>query len=101
MIKVYLLLLSGLFLQPTLLLSQSSIAPGAFDALAREINEIVIKTKAVGVSVAVIHNYEVAWAKGFGVTMVGTKDSITTETLFQAASISKPITALMVMKKVQ
>ena len=101
MIKVYLLLLTVLLLKPTTLLSQSSIAPEAFDALAKEINEIVKKTKAVGVSVAVIHNYEIAWTKGFGVTKVGTKDSITDETIFQAASISKPITALMVMNKVQ
>lgn len=53
-----------------------------------------------GVSIAVIHNDRLDWARGFGVTQVG-GSPITPETLFQAASISKPITALAVLQLVQ
>jgi CubicO group peptidase (beta-lactamase class C family) len=93
--QIKLLILIGLLLHSTLLLSQSSIDQNEFKALSEEIHKIVRDTKAVGVSVAVIHSYEVVWAKGFGVTSVGSNDSVTIQTLFQA------ITALTVMKKVQ
>jgi CubicO group peptidase (beta-lactamase class C family) len=50
-----------------------------------------------GVSVAVIHDGKIAWARGFGVTRPG-GPPVTPDTLFQAASLSKPVTALAVMK---
>lgn len=53
-----------------------------------------------GVSVAVIHAGEIEWARGFGVTKIG-GPAVTPDTLFQAASISKPVTALAVMHLVQ
>lgn len=81
--------------------SQPNIKADKLRELSFGINEILKTTKAVGVSVALIDDYEIIWAKGFGVTEVGTNDSVTTETLFQAASISKSVTALAVMKKVQ
>src|SRR5947209_1451370 len=45
-----------------------------------------------GVSIAVIHDGKIEWARGFGVTRVG-GPTVTPDTLFQAASISKPVTA--------
>jgi CubicO group peptidase (beta-lactamase class C family) len=53
-----------------------------------------------GVSIAVIHDGKVEWARGFGVTKTG-GSPVTPETLFQAASISKPVTALAVLHLVQ
>ena len=70
-------------------------------SLSSEIAKIVRDTRAVGVSVALIDNYEVVWSKGFGTVEIGRSDSVTTETLFQIASITKSVTAAMVMKKVQ
>jgi CubicO group peptidase (beta-lactamase class C family) len=49
--------------------------------------------KEPGFSVAVINHNRVAWAKGFGVTAPGGSTPVTPHTLFQAASISKPVTA--------
>ena len=49
-----------------------------------------------GVSIAVIGGGRVVWARGVGVRAAGAAgsgDSVTTSTLFQAASISKPVTA--------
>ncbi|MDQ5850582.1 MAG: beta-lactamase family protein, partial [Chloroflexota bacterium] len=54
-----------------------------------------------GVSIAVINNYEIEWARGYGVREAGGSESVTEHTLFQACSISKPITALAVMRLVQ
>ena len=50
----------------------------------------------LGVSITVIHNGEIEWARGFGVTRVG-GPAVTPDTLFQAASISKPVTAMAVL----
>ncbi len=53
-----------------------------------------------GVSVAVIHNGEIEWARGFGVIRVG-GPAVTTDTLFQAGSISKPVAAMAALRLVQ
>ena len=57
--------------------------------------------KVPGLSVAVIDSFRIAWARGYGVREVGGTDSVTTETLFQAASISKPVAALAALRLVQ
>lgn len=49
--------------------------------------------KCPGLSVAVIDNFKIAWAKGYGVTEAGGKTPVTVHTLFQAGSISKPVAA--------
>lgn len=47
-----------------------------------------------GVSIAVINNFDIEWAKSYGVADAGENSPVTPETLFQAASISKPATAV-------
>lgn len=54
-----------------------------------------------GVSVAVINGGEVEWAKGYGLADRERGRPVTTETLFQAASISKPVAAMAALKFVQ
>jgi CubicO group peptidase (beta-lactamase class C family) len=53
-----------------------------------------------GVSIAVIHDGKIEWARGFGVAKIG-GPPVTPDTLFQAASISKPVAALAVLRLVQ
>jgi CubicO group peptidase (beta-lactamase class C family) len=53
-----------------------------------------------GVSIAVIHYGKIEWARGFGVTRLG-GPAVTPDTLFQAASISKPVTAMAVLHLVE
>jgi CubicO group peptidase (beta-lactamase class C family) len=50
-----------------------------------------------GVSVTVINEGQIEWSSGYGVRSAGTTDSVTMSTLFQAASVSKPVTALASM----
>ncbi|MGJ5633172.1 serine hydrolase [Nostoc sp. CALU 1950] len=57
--------------------------------------------KNPGVSVVVINNGKIEWANGYGVQETGGNKSITPETLFQAASISKPIVAMAMLRLVQ
>jgi CubicO group peptidase (beta-lactamase class C family) len=53
--------------------------------------------KVPGVSVAVFENGELAWARGYGVVEAGSSAAVTPSTLFQAASISKPVAAVAAM----
>jgi CubicO group peptidase (beta-lactamase class C family) len=53
------------------------------------------------VSIAVIKDYKMEWIKAYGYTDVSEKKSATTETLFQAASISKSINSLGILKLVE
>jgi CubicO group peptidase (beta-lactamase class C family) len=53
-----------------------------------------------GLSLAGIHNGTVAWTQTFGVARVG-GEPVTPETLFQASSISMPVTALAVLRFVE
>jgi CubicO group peptidase (beta-lactamase class C family) len=54
-----------------------------------------------GLSIAVIHNYEIEWVKGYGYADKEEGKPVTTETLFQAASISKSINGVGVLKLAQ
>lgn len=51
-----------------------------------------------GVSVAVVHNYKVEWAKGYGFADTSDKRPVAANTLFQAASISKSLNAMGVLQ---
>lgn len=54
-----------------------------------------------GVSLAVIDHGAIVWARGYGVTRAGGTIAVTPDTLFQAASISKPITAAAALSLVE
>jgi len=54
-----------------------------------------------GVSIAVIDNYKIVWAKGYGWADTVEKRPVTTSTLFQPASVGKSIHAVATMKLVQ
>lgn len=46
-----------------------------------------------GVGIAVIDDFEIAWAKGYGLRKAGGNDPVTSKTLFNAGSISKMFSA--------
>ena len=53
-----------------------------------------------GVSIAVIENGKLKWAKGYGYANTNTNQKVDVNTLFQAGSISKPVAALAALKLV-
>ena len=63
--------------------------------------EVMQKFRVPGVSVAVIKDFNIHWAKAYGVADVERGQPVQTDSLFQAASISKPVTAMAVMSLVQ
>ena len=57
--------------------------------------------KTPAVSIAVINNGRIEWARGYGVLEAGGKEPVTPETLFQAASNSKSLTAMVVLRLIE
>jgi len=71
-------------------------APPQCQTLAKRMAELQVP----GVSIAVVHNGTIEWVKGYGLRELG-GSPITTRTLFQAGSISKPIAAMAALRLVQ
>ena len=78
---------------------QPSTAPNDLGALT--ISELMTRFNVPGVSIAVIRDFQIHWAKGYGIADVSTGAAVNTETVFQAASISKPVAAMAVLRAVQ
>jgi CubicO group peptidase (beta-lactamase class C family) len=57
--------------------------------------------KVPGLSIAVVKDFKVEWARSYGIKDIETNEPVTTETLFQAGSISKPVAAMVALKRVQ
>ncbi len=69
--------------------------------LDKAIPESMQKHNIAGVAIGLIHNGEVVYRKGYGYADTGNKIPITENTVFQAASISKSLTAWGIMKLVE
>jgi len=67
----------------------------------RTLRERMAAHKVPGFSIALIDQGELAWAKGYGVLEAGGEEPLTTDTPFQAASISKLVTAMVACKLVE
>jgi CubicO group peptidase (beta-lactamase class C family) len=63
--------------------------------------ELLAQFNVPAVSVAVIRDFKIEWARAWGAKSVRTGEAATTETLFQAASISKPVAAMASLRAVQ
>jgi CubicO group peptidase (beta-lactamase class C family) len=59
-----------------------------------------VRLHVPGVSVAVAVDGKIAWARGFGVKRADGADPVDADTLFQAASISKPVAASAALRLV-
>lgn len=81
-------------IEPLQIGSQGEVIPLTVDRLM-ELN------KVPGLSVVVIDNYEIAWAKAYGVRSPGEKSRVTPRTPFLAGSVSKSVTAVGMMALVE
>jgi CubicO group peptidase (beta-lactamase class C family) len=71
------------------------------DEKPSSIEERMAKYNVKGISIAVIHNYKIAWAKGYGWANVEEKKPVTPNTLFEPGSISKTLNAVGILKLAQ
>ena len=69
--------------------------------LERNIPELMKKDGVPGLAIAVIRAGKTAWLHGFGMKEVRTGQPVTGETVFEAASLSKPVFTYAVLKLVE
>ena len=67
----------------------------------RPLLDYLAKRLIPAVSIAVINDYRIEWAAGYGSLESGQPASIDTETLFQACSMSKAVTAIAALRLVE
>nr|WP_240188908.1 serine hydrolase [Nakamurella flavida] len=67
------------------------------DALAQDVFD---RSGLPGMAVAVVHGGETVFAQGYGVRRVGSPETVDADTVFQMASLSKPVGATVVAKEV-
>jgi CubicO group peptidase (beta-lactamase class C family) len=71
------------------------------DSTSRNIDARMAYYHINGLSIAVIDNYKIAWAQGYGWADTIERRPVTTSTLFQPASVGKSVHAVGAMKLVQ
>ena len=95
------LALSGLFSAIALITHTTALsAQQAEQSLLRFVPNRMAHYHVPGLSLACTHNGTVEWNQAFGVARVS-GDPVTPETLFQASSISMPVTAVAVLRLVE
>lgn len=62
------------------------------------VSERLSHHKVPGISFALIQNGAISWAQGYGTIAASSDQAVTVNTVFQAASIAKPVTAFAVMR---
>ncbi|NIP60609.1 MAG: serine hydrolase [Gemmatimonadetes bacterium] len=81
------------------LLTGSAPAPDSVDTrLERRIPELMERAGIPGLSAALVKDGRVTWTGAFGVRSRETGDPVTDETVFQAASLSKPVFAYVALR---
>ena len=63
--------------------------------------QLMAKYGVPGLSIAVINEFQIHWSKGYGIADIKTGAAVDKETLFQAASISKAVAAMAILKAVE
>jgi CubicO group peptidase (beta-lactamase class C family) len=69
--------------------------------MERDIPELMRKDGIPGLTIGVIRGGKTAWVHAFGVKEINGGQAVTTETIFEAASLSKPVFAYGVLKLVE
>lgn len=66
--------------------------------LTMRLQERMAHHQVPGVSLAVVDNGALSWARSWGVVRAGEPGRVTPETLFQAGSVSKTVTAMLALR---
>lgn len=66
--------------------------------MEREVPRLLAEGEVPGVAVALVEDGRVAWTRGFGVADAARGTPVTERTVFEAASLSKPVTAYLALR---
>lgn len=68
--------------------------------LDRLVPTLLAEHHVPGLAVALIRDRQLVWSKGYGLRAAGSTEAVTPDTVFEAASMSKPIFAMLAMQLV-
>lgn len=69
-------------------------------ALESELPELLERAEVPGLAIAIVRDGGIAWAGGFGTKVAGSQNDVDEESIFGAASLTKPVFSYAVMKLV-
>ncbi|MBP6674978.1 MAG: beta-lactamase family protein [Vitreoscilla sp.] len=79
-------------------------SPPDIAALAATLDRLVPSQLAEhhvpGLAIALVRNRQIVWAQGYGVRTAGGSEPVTPDTVFEAASMSKPVLAMLALQLV-
>lgn len=75
-----------------------SLAQSRLNQLQKALPAIMDSTGIPGLSIALIEEGKVTWSSGLGIKNKATKEPVSTRTIFQGASLGKPLFAYAVLK---
>lgn len=70
------------------------------DTIDRLVPALMAEHRVPGVAVALIRDRRLVWSRGYGVRAAGSDEPVGADTVFEAASMSKPILAILAMQLV-
>jgi CubicO group peptidase (beta-lactamase class C family) len=81
----------------TIFVFQTSISAQYFPSkdIDAFINHVMIENKLPGLSIAIVKDDSIIFSKGYGLKKIGEANAVNEHTLFQSASITKTLTALL------
>lgn len=78
--------------------TKRSAGNGLSDAFLADLPKLMEWANVPGLAVAILKNGKLSWSRGFGVKKAGENDVVTADTMFGAASLSKPVLAYAIVK---
>lgn len=79
-------------------LGGSTLAQPRPDEIERSVTRLMEAAEIPGLSLAVVRGGEVIWTGAYGVRAAGSEEPLTRQTVFEAASLSKPVFAYAVLR---
>ena len=96
----FLLLLSWHYSRPQASVNGPHGTKAIISRLNHDIPRLLQEADVPGLSIALVRDGKLVWVGAFGVTNADTKKAVTVNTVFEAASLSKPVFAYAVLKLV-
>src|ERR1051325_2007464 len=100
---IFAAVIANLLFFPFLSSAQKKPAPSGATTqqLEKDIPELMKKNGVPGLSIALIRAGKANWVHGFGIKEAKTDHPVTDDTIFEAASLSKPVFTYGVLKLVE
>ena len=96
--------LSGLMVVGSAAMVRAELPAGRLQTAVKELEVIAKKTLkdtgVPGIAIAIVHDDKVIYAKGFGIREAGKDQPIDADTVFQIASMSKPLSSTVLARLV-